>query len=79
MNYYEQKMLQDRENRGIGGGLVFILISPIMGFIGAFIGDAAGAATLGFYIGTLVGIATGIAVMVGWVKEKRARSRNQIA
>lgn len=76
MNYYEDKMLQDLENRGIGSGIALILTSPLGGIVGMITGGLVGAPTPGFYAGTALFIAFGAGVIAGAVKEKRERHQH---
>lgn len=77
MNYYENKQLQDRENRGIGTGVLFILFSPFFGIFGAIAGAGLGIPSTGFLTAMGLFIVLGVAVIAGGIKEKRERKVHQ--
>ena len=69
MNYYESKLLQDRESHLIGAGISFIIMSPGFGIVaGAFL-SSAGA----MYIVTGIFALFGVLGIVGGIKEKLER------
>jgi hypothetical protein len=73
MNYYENKVLQDRESHLTGAGVTFLLMSPAFGIIaGAFLASATA-----LYVTTVAVALAGVAGIVAGVMEKIDRKRNQ--
>ena len=61
MNYYENKVLQDRESHLIGAGISFILMAPLFGIVA----------------GAFLFVLFGIMAIGGGIKEKVDRKHNQ--
>ena len=73
MNYYENKVLQDRESHLIGAGISFILMAPLFGIVaGAFL-----LSSLALYVVTGLFVLFGIMAIGGGIKEKVDRKHNQ--
>jgi hypothetical protein len=73
MNYYESKMLQDRESHLIGAGISFILMSPLFGIVaGVFILSA-----IAMYVTIGLVALLGVLTIAAGIKEKVDRNRNQ--
>ena len=78
MNYYENKILQDRESHLIGAGISFVLMSPLLALaIGAVLGSATGMVNIFFYGTWAVVLMFGVLSIVTGIKEKINRKRNQ--
>jgi hypothetical protein len=72
MDYYQDKVLQDRESHLIGAGISFIIMAPLCGIVaGAFLLSAAA-----FYAVTGLFVLFGILGIIGGIKEKVERKRN---
>lgn len=72
MNYYESKVLQDRESHLIGAGVTLFLLSPAFGLVaGVFLASA-----IAMYVTTgIVGL-VGILSIGAAVHEKMERKQN---
>jgi hypothetical protein len=70
---YASKMLQDRESRIIGAGVVLALFSPAFGIIaGAFLGSASA-----LYIVTAIVAIIGVLGIAGGTGEKIERKKRK--
>lgn len=72
MDYYQNKVLQDRESHLIGAGISFIIMAPAFGIVaGACLQSAAA-----FYVVTALFVVFGVLGIIGGIKEKVGRKRH---
>lgn len=71
MDYYQNKVLQDRELHLIGAGISFIIVAPAFGIVAGALLSSATA----FYAVTGFFVLFGVLAIVGGIKEKVDRKR----
>lgn len=81
MNYYENKMLQDRETRGFAASVGLFLTAPLFAMVGSFI---IGIIVPSIAVTAFFGIWAAISMLsifgaVGVILEKQERKRSQHA
>jgi hypothetical protein len=81
MNYYENKMLEERESRIFAASIGLFFTTPLFGIIGSVvIGMLIPSASAAAFFGTWALVSLlGIFGIVGGIREKMERRRNQNA
>ena len=81
MNYYENKMLEERESRIFAASVGLLLTAPLFGIIGSVvIGVLIPSAGVAAFFGTWALISLlGIFGIAGGIREKMERRRHQNA